>query len=227
MPVESEGSPEVQYETFLNDPKKNNLPMGAMRAHDWFEDSRRLAFTFSRYKFVAKMLTGKSRVLEIGAGDGFASKLVLDNVTKLHLTDFKDEFVQRMLKLYGSDERVEVSRFNPLKDIIQGEFDGIYLLDVMEHISSKHDHTLLRCLNSNLNEAGICIIGMPSLESQTYASQGSKEGHVNCKSGESLRDLLSFYFQNVFMFSMNDEVVHTGFQPMAHYILGMGVSPKR
>ena len=26
------------------------------------------------------------------------------------------------------------------------------------------------------------------------------------------------YFENVFLFSMNDEVVHTGFSPMAHYL---------
>ena len=26
------------------------------------------------------------------------------------------------------------------------------------------------------------------------------------------------FFHNVFVFSMNDEVIHTGFQPMAHYL---------
>ena len=52
---------------------------------------------------------------------------------------------------------------------------------------------------------------MPSLESQKYASKQSKEGHVNCKSGENLKKLLNKYFINNFVFSMNDEVVHTGF----------------
>ena len=35
------------------------------------------------------------------------------------------------------------------------------------------------------------------------------------------------YFENVFMFSMNDEVVHTGFPPMANYIFGVGVGNKK
>ena len=65
------------------------------------------------------------------------------------------------------------------------------------------------------------IIGMPSIESQVYASPGSKLGHVNCKSGPELKLLMEKYFQAVFLFSMNDEVVHTGFHKMAHYILAV------
>jgi hypothetical protein len=38
--------------------------------------------------------------------------------------------------------------------------------------------------------------------------------------------LLSQFFHNVFIFSMNDEVVHTGFHPMAHYIIGLGCTRK-
>ena len=62
---------------------------------------------------------------------------------------------------------------------------------------------------------------MPSIESQKYASEGSKRGHVNCKTGNKLKELLSKHFCNVFVFSMNDEVVHTGFYPMAHYLIGL------
>jgi hypothetical protein len=34
------------------------------------------------------------------------------------------------------------------------------------------------------------------------------------------------YFKHVFMFSMNDEVVHTGFFPMAHYLFALCAEPK-
>jgi hypothetical protein len=33
-----------------------------------------------------------------------------------------------------------------------------------------------------------------------------------------LKNVLERFFTNVFLFSMNDEVVHTGFSPMAHYL---------
>jgi hypothetical protein len=66
---------------------------------------------------------------------------------------------------------------------------------------------------------------MPSLESQTYASPQSKEGHVNCQSGDELKKNLQGYFENVFIFSMNDEVIHTGYYPMAHYLLALCCRP--
>jgi hypothetical protein len=70
-----------------------------------------------------------------------------------------------------------------------------------------------------LRKQGVAIVGMPSLESQAHASPQSKAGHVNCKTGGDLRQLFLDYFDNVFLFSMNDEVIHTGFSPMAHYLL--------
>jgi hypothetical protein len=72
-----------------------------------------------------------------------------------------------------------------------------------------------------LTEHGVAIIGMPSLESQTHASPTSQGGHVNCKSMPDLKKTMKKYFHNVFMFSMNDEVVHTGYYPMAHYLFAV------
>ena len=73
---------------------------------------------------------------------------------------------------------------------------------------------------------GVLIVGMPSLESQAHASPQSREGHVNCKSGRDFKALMERFFHNVFLFSMNDEVVHTGFYPMAHYLLAVCTTPR-
>ncbi len=59
---------------------------------------------------------------------------------------------------------------------------------------------------------------MPSLESQAYASEASRVGHVNCKTGQELKTNALKYFTNVFLFSMNDETLHIGFPQMSHYI---------
>ena len=39
-------------------------------------------------------------------------------------------------------------------------------------------------------------------------------------------DILEKYFKNVFLFSMNDEVVHTGFSKMAHYLICLCVGAR-
>ena len=61
------------------------------------------------------------------------------------------------------------------------------------------------------------------LAASEHASASSREGHVNLKSAETLRELLARRIHNVFSFSMNDEVVHTGYAPMAHYLFAVGV----
>ncbi len=78
---------------------------------------------------------------------------------------------------------------------------------------------MVRCLDCH----AIFIIGTPNVTAHQYASERSQAGHINLKDAESLRGIMAERFFNVFMFSMNDEVVHTGFSPMAHYLFAIGV----
>ena len=55
----------------------------------------------------------------------------------------------------------------------------------------------------------------------------NQQGASQCTTGATLRRLLENLFHNVFIFSMNDEMVHTGFAPMAHYLIGMGCGRRR
>jgi predicted SAM-dependent methyltransferase len=108
-----------------------------------------------------------------------------------------------------------------LQGPVPGEFDGMYALDVLEHIVPENENKFLRNMAASLIPHGAMIIGMPSLESQDYASPMSKDGHVNCKSMPDLKKTMQRYFHSVFMFSMNDEVVHTGYHRMAHYLFAL------
>jgi len=104
---------------------------------------------------------------------------------------------------------------------LQG-FGGVFALDVFEHIRNAD-----RFLDCMAGCAPVAIIGTPSLESQQYASALSKEGHVNCHTSTELRYSLRRYWNQVFMFSMNDEVLHTGFGPMSQYLFALCVGPRR
>jgi hypothetical protein len=102
----------------------------------------------------------------------------------------------------------------------------LFSLDVIEHIARENEHAYVAHLCESLTENGLLMIGTPSLESQAYASPPSKAGHINCKTGNELKALLGNYFEHVFMFSMNDEVVHTGFSQMAHYLFALCTGPR-
>lgn len=194
--------------------------MGYMSSQAWYDDPRQTVFTMSRYKFVSKMLDGTNNVAEIGCGDGFWSRIVRQTVNKLTVTDFDPLFIDDINKRNPERWALNSYVYDALSNEPMAEqYDAIYSLDVLEHIDPKKEKKFLDNVLASLGPAGIFIAGMPSLESQEYASEVSKAGHINCKSGKDFKKLMEQYFSNVFIFSMNDEVVHTGFMPMSHYLL--------
>ena len=67
------------------------IKLGKHVNQSWHNDPKHLLFSLSRYKFVSKMLSGYSNVLEVGAGDGFQSRIVDNNVKKLDLCDILED----------------------------------------------------------------------------------------------------------------------------------------
>jgi 2-polyprenyl-3-methyl-5-hydroxy-6-metoxy-1,4-benzoquinol methylase len=218
--------PQYQYELEIKE-KYGLTQLGIMTNQCWFDDPRRLAFVLARYKFVSKMLSGKKRVAEIGCGDGFATRIVQQEVGQVTAIDFDPVFIQDIKDRMNPRWPLDTIVHDLLTGPIPGEaFDAVYALDVLEHISPEKEDLFLKNIVSSLGNHGTVILGMPSIQSQAYASKLSKEGHVNCKDEPTFRKLMSGYFHHVFMFSMNDEVVHTGFYPMANYLFAIGCEQK-
>lgn len=219
---------EPQYQVTLDAAESGRAQLGLMINYAWADDPKRLTFTFARYKFVAKMLEGRERVLEIGCADGFVSRVVAQSVGRLTITDFDPVFIDDAIALADPKWPMEAKTHDILAGPVEPSgFDAAYSMDVLEHIQPADENTYLSNICASLTDQGVLIVGMPSLESQEYASRASKEGHVNCKTAPDLKAVMERHFHNVFSFSMNDEIVHTGYHKMAHYIIAMGVAPRR
>ena len=193
--------------------------LGLVSSWAYLDDPKRLTFTFARYKFVAKMLSGCRHALEIGCGDAFFSRVVRQEVERLTAIDFDPAFIEDAHARASDRWPIEVKMHDVLKGPVEGLFDGAYSLDVLEHVPISDEDRFLYNIVASLDSHGTLIIGTPSLQSQPYASAHSKIGHVNCKDQCDLKCLMQKYFYNVFAFSMNDEVVHTGYHAMSHYNL--------
>jgi 2-polyprenyl-3-methyl-5-hydroxy-6-metoxy-1,4-benzoquinol methylase len=201
--------------------KHGSTRLGLMVNESWNQDPKRTLFTLARYKFVARMLAGRKHVLEVGCADAFGTRIVQQAVGKVTATDFDPLFVADVKERMNPHWPFDVFVHDILAGPVAGKFDAAYALDVLEHISEADEDRFIENVMASLTETGIAIFGMPSLESQSHASPQSKAGHINCKTGEALKRTLERYFHTVFVFSMNDEVVHTGFYPMAHYLIGV------
>jgi 2-polyprenyl-3-methyl-5-hydroxy-6-metoxy-1,4-benzoquinol methylase len=218
--------PQYQRSIDLVEEKGGLARLGLMTNQAWQDDPRHLLFTLSRYKFVAKMLAGRPRVLEVGCADAFGTRLVVQEVGQLTATDFDNVFVQDVCARMDARWKFECKQHDLLKGPFPGTFDAAYALDVIEHIPPEQENVFVQNIVKSLTREGALILGSPSLESQLYASPPSKAGHVNCKNAAGLRALFDRFFHNVFIFSMNDEMVHTGYAPMAHYLIAIGCTFK-
>lgn len=213
---------ERQYQNCLDlDADKARATLGLMTNQVWHDDPRRLVFVLARYKFVAKMLGGRDRVLEVGCADAFGTRIVQQAVGRVTATDLDPVFIADAERRMDERWPLDLAVHDMLEGPFGGDFDAAYSLDVLEHIPQDDEKRFVGNLAQSVKCDGIAIIGTPSLGSQAWASPTSKQGHVNCKTAEELDVLLRRDFANVFVFSMNDEVVHTGFTPMAHYYFAL------
>ncbi len=222
--MKKKNTKEKQYQFMLD---RRLARLGLMSSQVYQDDPRRLGFLLARYKFVAKMFSGMNRVLEVGCADAFGTRVVRQEVPEVVAVDFDPIFIRDAKECQDDKFPIELRVCDLLKGPVEkGGFDGVYCCDVLEHIVPKVEEVFVGNLVQSLRPHGVLIIGSPSFESQLYASPPSKAGHVNCKRALELKALMQKFFHNVFIFSMNDEIVHTGFYPMAHYLFALSCSPR-
>ncbi|MCX5711820.1 MAG: class I SAM-dependent methyltransferase [Candidatus Omnitrophica bacterium] len=186
-----------------------------------------MLFTLSRYKFAAKMLPAdkSTKVLELGCQEGLGTIMLAECGQQVLGLDFDKEailYAQKNLK--HNNITFRCADFIGKK---YGKFRSVVSLDVIEHIRPELEDRFLKTICLNLDKNGFALIGTPNITTDKYASKYSRLGHVNLFSPERLDRLLRKYFDNVFIFGMNDEVIHTGFYPMCHYIMALGSGLKK
>src|SRR6266481_6942513 len=170
--MKRDSTKEKQYQITLRYRDEHGLePLGLMTNQAWRDDPKRLAFTFARYKFVAKMLSGCEHVLEAGCGDAWPARIVLQEVRKLTAIDLDPIFVEDANSRMADPWKFICMQHDLLEAPVEGEFDGAYGLDVLEHIPAEKEDLFISNLIAPLREHGTLIIGTPSLQSQAYASR--------------------------------------------------------
>ncbi len=204
------------------------MQLGFNMSQVFRSDPKQIGFIAAKHTFVGKMLNGFDRVLEIGCMDGFGSAIVSSFVKELTAIDFFEEHVAQA-KQHAAPElkNVEFLGCDFLDEPTDNRYDGCFALDVLEHIDPAQEPLFLTNVVRTLKEHGVFVVGMPSLESQVYASEENKFSHINCQSSDQLAKTLKKYFHNVFTFGINDGVLHTGYGKMCHYLMNVCAGPRK
>ncbi len=203
------------------------IPLGAPSSYSLTHDPKHLSFVLSRYKFCAKLLEGKKTAMEIGSGDGTGLPVVAQAVEHLYCVDWDQRHIQSIQKrLLKHFKNVTVRHLNINQEKPNFRVDAAFSVDVIEHVDPKKEDKFLKNIISCLPKDGVLITGTPNITASTYASPCSNVQHINLKSAKTLKQTMERYFKNVFMFGMNDEVVHTGYPAMCHYLWSLAVGVK-
>ena len=204
-----------------------HVELGRYASDDYVQNPKQVVFVAARYKFVSKMLEGAGTVMEIGCGDGFGSPIVAQAVNGLTCLDINEELIEDIRQRNAFVKNATYEYFDFREAPRKPQADAGYLIDVIEHIFPEEEADFLANITASLTDHGILIIGTPNKTAEKYTSEWSRRGHVNLKTHDELRETGRRYFHNVFMFGMNDEVVHTGFPDMCHFLWAVCTGPKR
>ena len=202
------------------------VTLGPLTSANFLNDPKSLLFRAARYKFVAKMFEGFNHVLEVGCGDASMSPIVKQNVNSLTAIDIDQKILDYAIKYSNKKFNITFDCFDITKTEKILAFDGIFCLDVLEHIPIQFEDSFLVSCIKFLEKNGVLIIGSPSISSQQFTTEANKLGHVNCKSEKQMSVFLKKYFANVFSFGMNDELIHTGFPEFRNYLFMVCANPR-
>ena len=194
--------------------------LGRHWSYNLHADPKRLAFVLSRYKFAAKMASRGRSVLELGCSEGIGAPILAESATAYTGVDLDAEAIAAA-KRNWTDAKFTFVHADFLDARLE-RHDTIVSLDVVEHIQPEFEHVFFEAISSHLAPEGVAVVGTPNATAAAYASKPSQEGHVNLFGADRLRDAMSNLFRIVLMFGINDEVVHTGYAPMAHYLVAVG-----
>jgi 2-polyprenyl-3-methyl-5-hydroxy-6-metoxy-1,4-benzoquinol methylase len=214
-----------RWEAAKTEQGQHSLELGSNFAYQMLQKPRHLLFVLARYKFAARMLPpGRTvRVLELGCGEGLGTLFFAEDGHQVTGVDLDGEAIEQAQKTLRASGITFLQ--GDILDHHFGEFEAVISLDVVEHIEPSAESGFWATVRENLTDDGFCVIGTPNGTAAAYASSQSKIAHVNLFTAERLVETMRRHFRNVFLFGMNDEVLHTGFYPMSHYLFALGCGP--
>lgn len=178
----------------------------------------------ARYKFVARLIKKSDHLLEVGSGSGLGAMFLGQHCEKVTGLELKVSEVEEARSI-NKRENVTFVKANLFDYAPTSLYDVVVCLDVIEHLSAEDGTRLVRTMAHHVKPSGLLVVGSPSIHSYPYQSPLSRASHIKCYDQPELVALLDSCCSRTLAFSMNDEVVHTGYYKLAWYYFVLGFCP--
>jgi 2-polyprenyl-3-methyl-5-hydroxy-6-metoxy-1,4-benzoquinol methylase len=189
-------------------------------------DPLSILFRLARYKFAYRQLRGHERVIDVGCGDGTGTYLLRQGCRQvIGISTDPDWFVPELRA--RQDDDFQLLQADVFEYADSESFDVAVCLDVIEHLPPEQGPRLLDRIARLLTADGRLFLGTPSASTAQWRNKLSRRDHQHEYSRVELQALLDERFGQVIFFSMNDEIVHTGFDPLAWYLIFVAAGPRR
>ena len=211
---------------FMGRNGKDSVNFGDRISYWCHKTPRRLLHHTAYYKFAAKMIGGGKSVLDLGCAEGLGTWLLAKECGTSFGVDIDRQAIETAQRNWQGNNILFTCG-----DFFETHYDTLFnaavSFDVIEYIPGERAEGFLTIIREAMTPYGVAVIGTPSLEGQRFTSKISKRGYVNVYDGERLEKEMRRHFQHVFIFSANDEVIHTGYLRMAHYLIAVGCGAKK
>ena len=173
----------------------------------------------ARYKFVSKMLDKNDYVVDVGCGGGLSTFYYSNFCRKAVGIDNDARRIKEWKEF--KNKKLDFVNLNAL-DISKLNFDVncIINVDFIEHITKRYYFykKLQKISTKSKNRRNkMLIIGTPSYYSKKYRAKHNLLHHKHEYKPDELYEICAKNFSRVFKFTMNDELVHTGFDKLGWF----------
>jgi 2-polyprenyl-3-methyl-5-hydroxy-6-metoxy-1,4-benzoquinol methylase len=190
------------------------------------EDTLHFTIRLARFKFIARLVKPDDKILEIGCGSGVGTIFVGQHCTSIKGIDIVSSEISYAKELNRRDN-VSFESTDFLQYPEKNKYNVVYSLDVIEHMPEAVGRRFVEKTCRHLTDDGMLVIGTPSCYSYEYESESARAGHVKMYDQKELVAMVENFYGRVIAFSMNDEIVHTGFHKLAWYYIILAFMPKR
>tara|TARA_Y200000002_G_scaffold365549_1_gene355614 strand:- start:120 stop:791 length:672 start_codon:yes stop_codon:yes gene_type:complete len=205
--------------------KYGSTKLGPLSSKKYIEDPQYIMFQMSRYKHACRLLSNKSKVADIGTGDGIGLGIMSNYFKKVFAVDI-DEYLIQVARKHNKNPKIIFKLHNFYKSELKTKIDAAVCFDVISSIPKKFENAFLSNISKSLKKDGILILGTQNKLATKFSKKKNLKEQPNFKTYNQLNSYILKYFKNSIILSMNDETVHTGKRETSQYFIAMGIGVK-